>query len=458
VKRVTPLVLFAALLTGCTAAAATATDPTASPSAPSTTATASGVPTPEAVADWTTYHHDNARTGAANVPAPRDPHVDWHATLDGAVYGQPLVVGGKILAATENDTVYALDAATGKVLWSTHLGTPVPRADLPCGDIDPLGITGTMVFDPASSRVFAVAESTGGLHTLAGIDLNTGALQVRVGVDPPAGDRIAHQQRAALTLLHGRVFVAYGGLAGDCANYIGSVVSVTTAGRDPLHYQIPTGREGGIWTPGGATVDGQSLLYSVGNGESTDGGYDGSDSVIALSDQLRRTDFFAPGTWADDNANDRDLGSGSPTVLGDWVFIAGKRGVGYVLRSGHLGGINGQVAQTDACASFGGSAVAAGTAYLPCPNGPIAVTIDATGKPTIRWHATVTANGAPVVGGGAVWVTDYKAGALYALRTTDGAVLAQLPVGDLPHFASPTLSGTHAYLGTMTGVSAIAID
>ena len=424
---------------------------------PSTTARASGTPTPEAAGDWTTYHHDNAHTGVAAVPAPHDPHQDWHAALDGAVYGQPLVVGDKILAATENDTVYALDAASGRVLWFTHLGDPVPRTELPCGDIDPLGITSTMVFDPATSRVFAVAETTGGAHILAGIDVNSGAVAVRVGVAPPAGDELAHQQRSALPLFHDRVYVAYGGLAGDCANYIGSVVSVTTAGTDPVRYQVPTSREGGIWTPGGAVVSGDTLLYSVGNGESTDG-YDGSDSVIALTPDLHRVDYFSPASWVDDNANDRDLGSANATLLGPWVFIAGKRGTGYVLRPGHLGGINGQVSQVAACNSFGGGAVSGGVAYLPCPQGPIALSIDAAGTAHVRWRAGVAANGSPTVGGGAVWVIDYNAGVLYALSTGSGAVLAQLRLGAVPHFASPTLSGTHAYVGTMDGVVSVAIN
>src|SRR5262245_52680725 len=94
---------------------------------------------PLAAGDWTTYHRDNARTGAAPDLAPLGtPAVAWHAQLDGAVYGQPLVVGDRILAATENDTVYSLDAATGAVRWSAHVGEPVRRSSLPCGNIDPL--------------------------------------------------------------------------------------------------------------------------------------------------------------------------------------------------------------------------------------------------------------------------------------------------------------------------------
>ena len=114
-------------------------------------------------ADWPTYHHDNERTGVAPQLAPVG-SLDqaWQATLDGAVYGQPLLVGGRLIAATEQDTVYALDPGTGQVLWTTSLGEPIARSDLPCGNIDPLGITGTPAYDPATGLIFVVAETSDG--------------------------------------------------------------------------------------------------------------------------------------------------------------------------------------------------------------------------------------------------------------------------------------------------------
>jgi polyvinyl alcohol dehydrogenase (cytochrome) len=444
------------LLAGCSGPAPAAPVSTAPP-----TTAAAGSAGP--AAEWPTYHRDDARTGLAPAgPAPDALTVAWRARLDGAVYGQPLVVGGLVLAATEGDSVYGLDPDTGAVRWRTNLGTPVPRSALPCGNIDPLGITGTMAYDQATGRVFAVAETTGGTHTLVGLNAVTGAVQVRVPLPPPHGDELAHQQRAALTVLDGRVYAAYGGLAGDCAAYIGSVVSVTTAGADRISYAVPTTREAGIWAPGGAAVTGGNLLYAAGNGESTDG-YDGSDSVIALTPGLRRAAVFAPATWPDDNANDLDLGSSTPTVLGPWILIAGKRGTAYVLRAPAptsaggpgLGGVGGQVSQFPLCKSFGGSAVSGGTAYVPCPDGVRAVTISPTGQATVRWHSPVPANGSPVVTPTAVWVPDYATGTLHTLAPTTGQQLATVEVGDLPHFASPTLTPTHAYLGTLTGLTAL---
>ncbi len=406
--------------------------------------------------DWPTYHHDNARDGYAPDVAPLSTlSVDWTATLDGPVYGQPLVVGDRIFAATENDTVYALDAGTGGVLWSAHAGQPEPLSDLPCGDIDPLGITSTMVYDPATDRVFAVAETAGGGHTLLGLNAGTGTVEVRVPVEPPLGDPIAYQQRGALTLLNGRIYIPYGGLFGDCGDYIGSVVSVTTDGTGRESYAVPTSREAGIWGTPGGVVDGGHLLYAVGNGAS-DTTYDGSDSVIALTQGLRRADLFAPSNWAVQNDADEDLGSMSPALVGGYVYADGKGGAGYVLRPGNLGGIGGQLAElNNNCFSFGGSAVAGNTVYLPCTAGPTAVSVAADGTPQQLWRSTVPADGSPVIGGGAIWDVGHFSGALYALDPATGGTEAQIQIGQTPEFTSPTLSGDRAYVGTLNGVVAV---
>ncbi|WP_084143248.1 PQQ-binding-like beta-propeller repeat protein [Amycolatopsis taiwanensis] len=415
----------------------------------------SHVPTALQATDWPTYHHDNARTGVAEVPPPGELSQAWTANLDGAVYGQPLVIGDHVIAATENDTVYALAATDGHVLWSQHLGSPQPRSGLPCGNIDPLGITGTAAYDPATGLVFVLAELDGGAHVLAGLDLDTGLVALSRPLEPPLGDRIAHQQRAALTVLDGWVYVAYGGLAGDCANYVGSVVAAPTTGLGPLRtYSVPTPREGAIWSPGGAAVGGGKLYYPVGNGESTSD-YDHSDSVLALTPELTLADSFSPTTWAEDNDNDLDLGSMSPAIVGTHVVADGKRGVAYVLDAQHLGGIGGEISQQEICAAYGGSAVVGSTVYLPCKDGTRAVDVSDSGQLTVRWKAPVPTDGPPVVGGGAVWAIGIGSGVLYALDQGTGAVRSQLSLGRVPHFASPTLAGNHAYVGTMSGVVAV---
>src|SRR5436305_7877702 len=129
-----------------------------------------------AVPAWTTYRHDAARTGIdPDSTSPVAPSQAWRTSpLDGQVYGQPLVYGSDVYVATENDTIYALDAATGAVVWSTHLATPEPASAAPCGDIAPsIGITSTPVIDPTSNRIYAVgAVSVSGAvsHELFALD------------------------------------------------------------------------------------------------------------------------------------------------------------------------------------------------------------------------------------------------------------------------------------------------
>ncbi len=82
--------------------------------------------------------------------------------------------------------------------------------------------------------LFVVAETADARHTLAGIDLASGAVVLRRPLPPPQGEEIAYQQRAALTALDGWVYVAYGGLDGDCSDYVGSVVAAPTVRTGPL--------------------------------------------------------------------------------------------------------------------------------------------------------------------------------------------------------------------------------
>jgi outer membrane protein assembly factor BamB len=416
-------------------------------------------PAPLLPGDWPTYHHDTARTGTvAGLPGVRPLGRAWSTGLDGAVYGQPLVVRGTVIAATENDTLYGLSQADGRVLWQRHIGAPARRAELPCGDIDPLGITGTPVYDSGTGLVFAVAELSGGHHVLVGLDPATGALLVRRQVDPPLGDPRAHQQRAALAAIGGSILIAYGGLYGDCGDYVGAVLSVPADGTGPVRgYTVPTARGGGIWSTGGPVVpaDGASrVLVSVGNGESSDR-YDGSDSVLSLSiPALTRTDVFAPETWADDNRKDLDLGSMSPAVLGRFVLIVGKRGTGYVLAASRLGDIGGEVSRAPVCRAFGTAAVQGSTAFVPCDRALARVDIGPEGALHPGWQVPLGAAGSPVVGGGAVWVVDYASGELSALDPATGRTLARAATGPVPHFVSPVLSGSHVLLGTGQGVTA----
>jgi outer membrane protein assembly factor BamB len=451
-----PALLVLALAAGCSTA--TAPDAPAAPAATSPVPAATR-PAPLSATDWPAYHRDAARTGAAPASPPAGGlSIAWRRHLDGAVYGQPLVVGGLVLAATEGDTVYGLDRATGKVRWHVHLGTPVPLSTLPCGDIDPLGITGTMVYDPATRLVYAVAETTGFHHVLTGITVPGGKLAFQRDVPAPDGQPRYDQQRAALALDQGRVYVAFGGLDGDCGPYQGAISGVPASGRGPIvSYKVPTVREAGMWATGGPVVGPDGTIYvSVGNGAATAPPYDGSDSVTALTPALHRAGIFAPVTWAIDNAGDRDLGSAAPGLLANGTMLAdGKSGTAYLLDVHHLTGVGAEVAKAPVCTAYGGMATEGTIVYVPCAGGGMAAVDTAGNTIRVRWRGPPAA-GSPVLGGGAVWVPDSGAAVLYELDQGTGQVRHKIGLGAaLPHFASPSLSGPLVLLGTMHGVVAV---
>ena len=266
------------------------------------------------------------------------------------------------------------------------------------------------------------------------------------------------QQRGALTIAGGKVWVPFGGLAGDCGNYKGRVVGVPLAEpHEPSAYTVPTTREAGIWTPPGPSVDLQGhLLVAVGNGESGTGDpYDFSDSVLEL-DGTTLVDSFSPDSWRADNEADLDLGSQGPALVGDrWVFAAGKKGTAYVLRQGRLGGIGGQVSSLDLCTSFGGTAVSGDVVYVPCTDGLRAVRIRDDGSMEVLWHADSAVTGSPVLGGGRLWSLQPDAGVLHSLDPATGGTVSRTPVGVTSRFATPALSGRDVIVPTMAGITIV---
>jgi outer membrane protein assembly factor BamB len=423
----------------------------------STTPVGQSVSTPASFTNWPTYHRDNVHSGyIEDVPDPQHLTVAWNTRLDGAVYAEPLAIGGHILAATENNTVYSLDPKTGRIDWQAHIDAPVAGSKLPCGNIDPLGITGTPAYDTATGLLFAVAEIAGVAHVLIGIDARNGEIRMRRPVEPPSGNPAAHQQRAALIVSQGMVYVAYGGLYGDCGAYRETVIAAHTDGSGPLlSFQVPTRREGGIWAAAGpATDEASNIFVSVGNGAAESGAWDHSDSVLRLSATLQLEDGFAPDRWAQDNRGDADLGSLGPVVLpGGFIFIAGKAGIGYMLHANQLGGVGGQVSQKPFCHAFGGAATVGNVAFIPCNEGVQELRLGSGGDFTLGWRATETP-GSPVVGGNTAYSLDRR-GALYALDIISGKVRAKVQVGETSRFATPMLYQNRIFVGTMSGVTAV---
>jgi PQQ-like domain len=399
---------------------------------------------------WTVYHGEPAGSGVDTSGVTfSPPQAAWTSTpLDGQVYGEPLESTGRVFVATENDTVYALAADNGGVLWSTHLATPVPAGDLPCGDITPtVGITGTPVVDPGRGEIFVVADELvdgAPAHRLVGLDIYNGAVMLDEPADPPGADTSAILQRTGLNLDDGSVVFGFGGNDGDCSSYHGWVVSAPEGGGPIGTYQIePGGSQGAVWMGGAAPeVDGSGNIWlATGNGSGPSTLPNGSDSVLELSPALQLEQYFAPSEWSTDNASDFDLGSSAPALLTDGTVLqVGKSSIAYLLNAANLGGVGGQLVRTTACTSDadGGDAVSGTTVYVPCLSGVEAIQTGSS-PPGLaeRWQAPSGSAGPPIVAGGLVW--SIGGGSLHGMDPATGSIVEEVHVGsEANHF--PTAS------------------
>jgi outer membrane protein assembly factor BamB len=406
-----------------------------------------------ALADWPMYHFDPAHTGNDTIdPAATSVANVWNTTVSGEVYAEPVIVGNTVLVATEQNNVYGLNAASGAVLWSTSLGTPVSSSSLPCGNINPVGITGTPVVDTTTGLIYVVAtlSSPSTHYELYAINISTGATSWHETIAPATFDPRYQGQRGALALANGRVYIPFGGRAGDCQPYSGWVVAALASGPGSvLSFSLPNGPAmGGIWAAGGLSVDGSGNVYAaVGNtscGTSCNP-FDYGESVLKLSPTLALLDYWAPTNYASLNAGDTDLGSVGPMLLSNsLIFQVGKAGDGYLVNTTSMGGISAAPFSAHVCpgltvdAAFGGSAYAAPYVYAPCNNGLVALNVNlSTPSFAFAWQGPgVSFAGPPIVAGGVVWTID-PAGTLYGLDPASGATLHTINIGGANHFATP---------------------
>jgi len=407
-------------------------------------------------ADWTSYHDGPQRLGVGPAtPAAGTVRSLWGVYLDGWTFTQPLVYQGLVLVATEHNSVYALDAATGCVAWQTSLGPSFDAKVLKCGNIPELGVTGTPVLDPATLTLYVASYQPPGAFQLFALDLAGGSVRWRRPIDLPGGDLPSQLQRPALTLANGRVYVSFGGRAGSCGSWHGYVVGIPSDGRGTQDTFRSAGVKGGsIWAPAGPLVLANGdLLVATGEGASTRE-LDGGNSVVRLSPALQRVDFFAPADWARLTGSDSDLGSTGPTLLaGDRVFQVGKEGVGYVLDLDHLGGVGGQLGMAKlaghgSCYSIGATTYRAPYVYVPCDHGMKAVDTR-TSTPKVAWTAPDFRSGSPIIAGGRLWNFDFEGGYLWGMDPADGRVIDKIPVGPAPdgnHFLSPSASAGRLYV------------
>jgi hypothetical protein len=411
------------------------------------------------------HHNDLARDGlyldaALTQTAAANIAIDTNfasATVTGNVYAQPLYLAGtgsnpdQVIVATESDNVYGFNASTGAKVWTKSVGTAVSSSALPCGNINPLGVTGTPVIDAANRIVYLDAVTTDSAvtakHMVHALNADTGAEQTGWPVDvnakatsgSTAFDSTLHNQRAALSLLGGKVIVPFGGHVGDCGAYHGWVVGVTTGATPATNAWATRAIAGGIWGSSGIASDGTSLFFATGNSKSSgaagpnsssgdNGGSWGDGETVykfptslAAPSMTTTTDYFVPSDWVALDDADADMGGTSPilvTVPGatpsTLVVALGKDSNVYLLNRANLGGmdatplaktkvsngaiINAAAAYTTSKATY---VVFRGTG-ASCPSGTgglTALKITAATPPTIStaWCGGPTGSGSPAV-------------------------------------------------------------
>ncbi len=430
---------------------------------------------------WTEYHHDDAHTGYdSSLPTASSASAGWtSATLDGEVFGETLIYNGVVYAATLNNTVYALRQSDGTTLWSKNVGPP-QTSGWSCGNISPTGILGTPVIDTAANRIYVVAEITGATPTyhLFGLDLvNFGNIVLDTALAPTGFDWAIQQERGALALHNGYVYVPFGGRLGDCGNYNGWVVGVPTSGIGTPNVYKTADLGSGLWGAGGLVVDDATgnVFGATGNGVAGGCNTAGqNDAVVRLSPTLALQDWFMPPDWQNNWClNDQDLGSAGPLLISsNLLFQAGKHGGGFLLNPNSLGGVDGQLyppkpySQAEVClgnhndATFGSFAYAAPFVYVECEgHGLVALNVNTSTPSFSPCDATCAAPdwsaggfstfGPPIVAAGAVWVVN-DGGGLYGFNASTGAQIYHSAGFGANRFVTPAEAGGAVYVPSRT--------
>jgi hypothetical protein len=346
----------------------------------------------------TTYHYDNFRTGwNADETSLTYDTVNSSSfgllhtvTLDDQVDAQPLVVPNEttsrgaapgkhdvVYVATENDTIYAIDASSGTVLFQQHLGSPVP-SPLGCNNNGPnVGINSTPVIDQSANVMYVIAYTldsgtpTYRIHELDLANLSDVIPPVVVSASHTLTDGSNFQfnatyqrQRPGLLESHGNIYAGFGSFCDFNAStsrgwLLGwQTGSLTPLAANRLNDVLATSPDSfflsSIWMSGyGVAADAAGDVYFVtGNSDYSGNTYNSatnlSESVVKVSPDLNEVlSYFTPSDVSQLDIGDTDFGSGgvmllppgpssTPTV--PLAVAAGKEGTMFLLNRNSLGG------------------------------------------------------------------------------------------------------------------------
>jgi len=391
----------------------------------------SAVAPADAQVNVTQFHNHDSRDGlyvdaaftqsaAGNLT--RD--LNFDGTIVGNVYAQPLYIENDsgdhamIIAATESNNVYALDAIDGSIIWQRNVGEPVSAADLICTKFDPMGVTGTPIIDLASRALFfdAMITPDGGQtkkHLLFSLNVDTGAVNPGWPIDVEATasyngvDFIPaiQQQRPALGIVGGILYVGYGSMA-DCSMFHGWLIGVPIDNPTSVTaWAAATDTHGGaIWGVGGIASDGKNPFVTTGNTFSPPNWQDG-EAVIRFQPgpifSGSPADFWVPENWLDLDSFDNDLGGSGPLLVdvpdatpSHLVVALGKDRNAYLLNRDNLGGISAPIAVSQVASAV---ILQAGVTYRTKQSTYVALRANNDGN-TVLTTFRITATNPPAIG------------------------------------------------------------
>jgi hypothetical protein len=294
----------------------------------------------------------------------------FSGAFTGSMWASPLYLengpGGKgvFFAVTTGNDVIALDESTGAVVWTHNIGSSPTASGAGCGSISPIGILSTPVIDPQSRTIYvagAIGTASITRHEVHALSVDDGTEKTGWPVNVSsltagtlAFNTMPQNQRSALSLVGGVVYVAYGGHVGDCGTYHGWVVGINAA--DPtMRGAWATGGVGeGLWAPGGMASDGTGVFASTGNSTNGAATHLDSEEIVRITGlgTLDRTNanLYYPASWRTMDSQDADFSSVNPIYVevpgatpSTLVVAIAKDGHMYLLDSKNLGGMGGHV-------------------------------------------------------------------------------------------------------------------
>lgn len=293
-------------------------------------------PTPQVAApgDWPTYLHDPAHTAASGdtILSPSNaPQLTrlWSFKTGDAVAPSPAIVGNTVYVGSWDGYEYALDANTGALKWKTYLGKTTP----PAGCYPPYaGVT-----SGAAVQNGVVYVGGGDAYWYA-LDAATGKVLWKLYTGDNSA-KAGHYNWSSPLLYNGFAYIGIASF-GDCPLVQGQVLKVNLSTHKVVNTGnlVPNGQVGaGVWTS--PTLDWRSNTLYITTGTESFPSQKYAQAFVALdATTLQVKDSWKlPESAA---VHDSDFGN-TPTLFTDaaghpMVVAINKNGYAYAFKSGHL--------------------------------------------------------------------------------------------------------------------------